>query len=132
MAPPMAADALGLPSPSWSELAAELAWPEDADIGFVELVGGVRSPVAEDADCVHAISILAPEHVVLVADAELGTIDRVRLAHEALAPIVPITMLNRFDATNDLHRRNAEWLRARDGIDASVDSESVTARLGVS
>ena len=79
---------------------------------------------------------LAPDLVVLVADAGLGTINAVRLTVDALrepgapgaprapgapgaprAPGAPIAVvLNRFDAAVGLHIQNAEWLRSRDGL----------------
>ncbi|MEM7140924.1 MAG: dethiobiotin synthase [Actinomycetota bacterium] len=131
MAPPMASAVLGRPSPSWAELRGEIDFPVEADVGFVELVGGVRSPVAEDADCVAAVADLEPDHVLLVADAELGTIDRVRLAHEALAPRRPLVVLNRYDATVELHRRNASWLSDRDGVDVVTSTAGVVSALAL-
>src|SRR5690606_22588321 len=98
MAPPMATAALGLDPIFLSDLIAELRWPMSApDIGFVESVGGVRSPLAEDADSVSLADALAPDRVVLVADAALGVIDRVRLAADALRAHPVIVLLNRFD-----------------------------------
>ena len=58
---------------------ASIAWPEAAvDVGLVETVGGVRSPLAEDGDSRDLVRALAVDVVVLVADAGLGTIDAVR------------------------------------------------------
>jgi dethiobiotin synthetase len=53
---------------------------------------------------------------VLVADAGLGTINVVRLTTEALRAVeVPqVVVLNRFDASVDLHVRNRSWLRSLD------------------
>ena len=119
MAPPMAAERLGRPPFTIGELLTELAWPErPADVGLVETAGGVRSPLAADGDCLDYCAALAPDLMVLVADAGLGTINAVRLNTEALAPLgVPtVVVLNRFDAASDLHRRNLEWLRERDGL----------------
>ena len=61
---------------------------------------------------------LAPDLVVLVADAGLGTINAVRLTVEALGDVRSpvVVVLNRFDAAADLHIQNAEWLRVRDGL----------------
>ena len=51
MAPPMAAEALGLPPFTVGDLVAELEWPpEPVALGVVELAGGVRSPQAADGD----------------------------------------------------------------------------------
>ena len=52
---------------------------------------------------------------MLVADAGLGTINSVRLSVGALAgPRGLVVFLNRFDAADDLHRRNRDWLRTRE------------------
>ena len=60
--------------------------PRDA-IVLVESVGGVRSPLADDGDTVDARRPRCdPTLVVLVADAELGTINVVRLSVDVLAP----------------------------------------------
>ena len=123
MAPPMAAESLGRPPFTIEDLVSELRWPADAvDVGLVETAGGVRSPLADDHDCLALCVALAPDVVVLVADAGLGTINAVRLTIDALrsAPAAPlaavVVVLNRFDASVDLHVRNREWLQARDAL----------------
>ncbi|HUY21672.1 MAG TPA: dethiobiotin synthase [Acidimicrobiales bacterium] len=124
LAPPMAADALGLPPPTLADLVGELAWPPaGTDVGLVEMAGGVRSPQADDGDTTDMVRAIGPDGVVLVADAGLGTVNAVRLSVRALTdvrrdgrpPLVPVVVLNRFDASSDLHRRNLAWLRDRDG-----------------
>jgi dethiobiotin synthetase len=118
MAPPMAAESLRRPSFTIDNLVAELVWPDRAvDVGLVETAGGVRSPLAADGNCLDYCAVLAPDLMVLVADAGLGTINAVRLSAEAMAPLdVPIVVvLNRFDPDADLQQRNLEWLRDRDG-----------------
>lgn len=116
MAPPMAADVLGMPSPTMAELLGELAWPDPApSLCWLELVGGPRSPVAADADGVDLAAALRPDLVVLVADAGLGTINAVALSSapfHALGLSV-VVLLNRYDADSDLHRRNLAWLDGR-------------------
>ncbi len=57
------------------------------DVGLVETAGGVRSPLAADGDCLALCEALAPDVVVLVADAGLGTINAVRLTLDALRPL---------------------------------------------
>jgi dethiobiotin synthetase len=123
LAPPMAADALDRGWISVDDLIGELAWPEPvADIGLVETVGGVRSPIAHDGDALGLIDALAPDAVVLIADAGLGTLNAVQLSIGSLATVatppgaepVPVrVVLNRFDATCDLHLRNRAWLDER-------------------
>ena len=129
MAPPMAAESLGRPSFTIQDLLSELRWPDAADgtdaadvvdVGLVETAGGLRSPLAADGDCLALCVALEPDVVLLVADAGLGTINAVRLTLDALGPLASSSavVLNRFDANSDLHQRNLEWLRTRDGLGA--------------
>ncbi len=128
MAPPMAAEALGLPPFTVSELVEELDWPSHpVQVGVVETAGGVRSPQAADGDATYMVAALAPDVVLLVADAGLGTINMVRMSMEALVPATSeksggrtVVVLDRFDAHHDIHRRNREWLEARDGYEVVV------------
>ncbi len=135
MAPPMAAEALGLHVPTVAELAGDVSWPGSAvDVGVVETAGGVRSPQAADGDVVDVARALRPDAVVLVADAGLGTINAVRLSLEALnGPGHAVVVLNRFDPSSELHRRNRDWLRHRDGacvVEATgAGLEALAARL---
>jgi dethiobiotin synthetase len=113
MAPPMAAEALGLPVPTLRELLDEVVWPvPPPDVRWLETVGGPRSPIAADGDAVDLVAAVDPDAVVLVADAGLGTINAVRLSLAALRGVGPdpVVLLNRFDGDDDLHRRNAAWL----------------------
>ena len=145
MAPPMAAEALGLPPFTVAELIGELVWPAQAvRVGVVETAGGVRSPQAADGDVVDMVAALAPDVVVLVADAGLGTINGVRMSMDALAGARPVdgarpgdgagtesaagtesgprtvVVLNRFDDRDEIHRRNRQWLAERDGYQVVV------------
>ena len=130
MAPPMAAAALGRRCPTLAEVAAAITWPDaPVDVGLVETVGGVRSPLAEDGDSRDLVRALGVDVVVLVADAGLGTIDAVRSGVDSLAPLSAVVLLNRFDARNDLHVRNRDWLVERDGLDVVTDAEELAARL---
>jgi dethiobiotin synthetase len=129
MAPPMAADALGQACPSLAEVVAGISWAGGTDLGLVETVGGVRSPLAEDGDSRDLVRALDVDVVVLVADAGLGTIDAVRSAVDALAPLPVITILNRFDGSDDLHARNRAWLAERDGYEVVVSVDDLAARL---
>ncbi len=87
MAPPMAAEVLGRPAFSIGDLEAELRWPDEAvEVGLVETAGGVRSPLAADGDCLALCGALAPDAVVLVADAGLGTINAVMAHRRRPAP----------------------------------------------
>ncbi|MHB1517593.1 MAG: ATP-dependent dethiobiotin synthetase BioD [Acidimicrobiales bacterium] len=122
MAPPMAAEALGLPDFTVAELLGAVDWPTPSvEVGLVETAGGVRSPQATDGDVTHLVGALRPGLVVLVADAGLGTINLVRLSMEALGAadtqVAPATVvvLDRYDSEHDLHCRNRRWLVERDG-----------------
>jgi dethiobiotin synthetase len=123
MAPPMAAEALGLDPFTVADLVAGVAWPAGpVRVGVVETAGGVRSPQAADGDCVELVGALAPDVVVLVADAGLGTINGVRLSMDALAVATAgrpgtevVVVLDRFDPEHEIHRRNRAWLTDRLG-----------------
>jgi dethiobiotin synthetase len=121
-APPMAAAELGRPAFTLGELIGELRWTPEIDVGLVESAGGVRSPLADDGDAVELIAALAPDSVVLVADAGLGTINAVRTTLTALAPDGPptVVVLNRFDPDERLHQLNLAWLRDRDGLEVAT------------
>jgi dethiobiotin synthetase len=130
LAPPMAAEALGRAPFTIADLATETAASAPADMPMlVETAGGVRSPIAADGDCVGLIAALAPDLVVLVADAGLGTINAVRLSRDALGNEQVVVYLNRFDGRTDLHERNAAWLRTREGLDVVTDIEALVMLL---
>lgn len=109
MAPPMAADVLGLPPFTIADLARETAI---GSITFVEGAGGPRSPLADDGDNVDYARALGASLAVLVADAGLGTINAVELCTAALTGFETLVMLNRYEPDLDLHRRNRGWLTA--------------------
>ena len=129
LAPPMAAATLGRPPIVLADLLAELTWPEGCQVGFVETVGGVRSPISDDADGVTLVDALDPDLVLLVADAGLGTLNLVRLTVAALADRPTITILNRYNGSDALHRDNRDWLAGRDGLDVVTSVAELTARL---
>ena len=81
------------------------------DVGLVELIGGVRSPIAHDGDGVDLIAALRPDLIVVVADAGLGTINAVLTTLDSLAGVgAPVVVhLNRFDPSVELHMRNRAW-----------------------
>jgi len=131
MAPPMAAAALGLPGLTIAEMAAEITWPAGIDVGLVETAGGGASPAADDGDSIALVRAVRPDHVVLVADAGLGTLNGVRLTLAALAagPTPVTVVLNRYDAADPLHLANRDWLRTREGLDVVVDVEALAQRF---
>jgi dethiobiotin synthetase len=130
-APPMASDALGRPPFTIVDLVEEVAasWYGGTDLGLVELAGGPRSPIAHDGDGVALTAALAPDLVALVANAGLGTINAVRMSAELFAPLPIVVMLNRYDETDDLHRRNEAWLRERCDLDVVTDLTGLISRV---
>jgi dethiobiotin synthetase len=126
MAPPMAAATLGLPEFTTTDLAREITANAPADaIVLVESAGGVRSPLAADGDTVTLAGALQPALVILVADAELGTINLVRLSAAVLAPARVVVYLNRFDPADDLHEANRAWLTTREGLEVVAEPEAL-------
>jgi dethiobiotin synthetase len=132
LAPPMAAAVLGRPVPKLAELAAEVSdsWPRLApDVGLVELAGGPRSPLAEDGDGVDLVAALAPDAVLLVADAALGTLNAIRLSADVLAPHPVHVHLNRYDPRDELHELNRRWLEEHAGLPLTTDVEALARAL---
>ena len=128
MAPPMAAEVLGRPPFTLADLVGELRWPPGVGVGLVETAGGVRSPLACDADSADLARAVAPDMVVLVADAGLGAINAVRLAAAPLADLDTVVFLSRYDPACELHRRNRGWLEA-DGFEVVVGVEELVERV---
>ena len=130
LAPPLAASAAGQVPPRLAELLAEIRWPHPAaDFGFVETVGGVRSPLADDGDCLDLVQALGVDGVLLVADADLGAINSVRLAVDALAGPPLVVYLNRYLPGDGVHRRNLAWLTERDGLVVETGIEDLADRI---
>ena len=132
MAPPMAAEALGLEPPLLDLLVREIedGWPaEPADVGIVEGAGGVASPQATDGDTADLARALRADRAVLVADAGLGTINLVRMSVAALAPVPVLVFLNRYEASDGLHRANRTWLQERDRLEVVVDVEALAGAI---
>jgi dethiobiotin synthetase len=133
MAPPMAADVLGLPRFTIADLAGEIAPAADAAVVLVEGAGGPRSPLAADGDSVSLGRAVGVDTVVLVAPAGLGTINAVRLSAAPFATGTPeaprlVVALNRFDGADDLHRRNHGWLAA-EGFHLVTDPAELAEEL---
>lgn len=119
LAPPMAACRLGRRCPTIEDLAAGCRFVEGTDVGFVEGVGGLYSPLAADGHNLDLIERLAPGLVIVVASADLGGI------HDATAATVPLgthphaIFLNRFDSATEIHALNLDWLR-RSGLQVAA------------
>lgn len=128
MAPPMAADALGQPSFTIADLVSENAPGPANGVMLIEGAGGPLSPIAADGDTADLARAHSADLVILVADAGLGTINAVRLSALAFHGFRVIVVLNRFDTSNDLHRRNREWLDGL-GFEVSIDPQEVALEI---
>jgi dethiobiotin synthetase len=134
MAPPMAAAALGRPEFTVRDLAHEVGASINPDaITFVETAGGVRSPIANDGDCLDLLAALDVRKVLLVADAGLGTINLVRLSLDAIATSLPAAAsyayLNRYERTDAVNAANASWIATHltaPSLDVTSLSRSIT------
>lgn len=129
LAPPMAAAALGRPAVRIADLVAETIWPPGTAVGLLESAGSACSPLADDGDAVVLAARVRPDHVLLVADATLGAIGAVRANAAALSGHRITVLLNRYDATDRLHRANRDWLTHRDRFRVHVDPHELVERL---
>jgi dethiobiotin synthetase len=130
MAPPMAAARLARPRFTIADLVAELV-PAPGACTLVETAGGVHSPLADDGATPELCEALAPDGVVVVADAGLGTINAVRGAVRALSRWRTVVHLNRFAPDDPLHVANRDWLRTRDGLEVVTDPEALARWIDV-
>ena len=111
LAPPMAARKLGRVCPTLDEMAANCHFAATVDVGLVEGVGGLYSPIASDGHNLDLIERIEPDLVIVVASAALGGI------HDTMACTLPLSafrravFLNRFDPETEVHALNARWLR---------------------
>ena len=129
LAPPMAADAIGAPPFTVGDLVRELCWSEGVDVGLVEGAGGPRSPIAVDGDNVTLASAIAPDLALVVARADLGAINAVRMSVDAFAGVPVVVVLNGYEEDDVVHRGNRDWLRDRDGYDVVTGPETAAARI---
>jgi dethiobiotin synthetase len=127
MAPPMASAALGRPPFTVADLVDELAWPEGTDVGLLEGVGGLRSPLADDGDTGTLIAHTDPDDVLVVADAGLGAINAVRLVADGVRDRRIVVALNRYDGDDALHCANRAWLVDRDGFRVVTTPDELAA-----
>jgi dethiobiotin synthetase len=127
-APPMAARELGEPGFTVADLVGGIVWPEGVAVGLVEGVGGPRSPISDDGDNVDLAHQLAPDLVVVVGDAGLGTINAVRLCVAAFDAFPVVVALNRF-TRDPLAERNRVHLVETDGFDVVTEPRVLAARL---
>jgi dethiobiotin synthetase len=129
LAPPMAAQALGRGPLRMADIVNEIRWPPGVDIGFVETAGGVRSPLTSDGDSLELLRRLKVDRMLLVADAELGTINAVRLTMSAVGDTPTVVFLNRFQRGNELHELNRRWLIEQDELNVITDVHSLAIAI---
>lgn len=135
MAPPMAAEAAGMPPVLVEGLLADIVWPDPGPhLGLVEQAGGIGAPQALDADGVEMARRLGPDCVVLVVRPGLGTLSDTRLAVMAVRAVMPaqcelLVYMNRFEARDTLHRANLQWLREREDLEVLTGPEDLLERL---
>ena len=119
LAPPMAARKLGRVCPALDETASNCRLAATVDVGLVEGVGGLYSPIAPDGHNLDLIERIQPDLVVVVASAELGGI------HDTMACTLPLSAFqravfcNRFDPRTEIHGLNVRWLRDT-GLDVAT------------
>ena len=128
LAPPMAAAALGRPTFTIADLAAEIAWPDSTEIGIIEGAGGVHSPLADDGDTITLLDTIQPDLVIVVSDPTLGTINTTRLTTAALHAHHIHVHLNRYDPTDETHQLNLQWLTQRTPLHLTTTIEELHAR----
>lgn len=132
LAPPMAARQLGRICPTLDELARSCRFVTPVDVGLVEGVGGLYSPVASNGHNLDLIERIGPDLVIVVASAALGGI------HDTMACTLPLSayrqavFLNRFDPGTEVHVLNVGWLRGT-GLEVAISlselAELVSASL---
>ncbi|MCY4663495.1 MAG: hypothetical protein OXC00_02385, partial [Acidimicrobiaceae bacterium] len=111
LALPRAARQLGRVCPTLDELAGNCRFAATVDVGLVEGVGGLYSPIASDGHNLDLIDQMGPDLVIVVASAALGGI------HDTVACTLPLSaysqavFCNRFDHQSDVHVLNVSWLR---------------------
>jgi dethiobiotin synthetase len=128
MAPPMAAESLGLEPFSIQDLVNDIEMPRAGTV-LIEGAGGPLSPLADDGDTTDLAEATGADGVVIVADAGLGTINACLLSAQAFEDRPITVFLNRYDDASELHRRNRDWLRDVSGLDVHIDIESLFERV---
>ena len=124
LAPPMAARKLGRICPTLDELALSCRFAATVDVGLVEGVGGLYSPIASDGHNLDLIERIQPDLVIVVASAELGGIHDTMACTQPLSAHRRAVFCNRFDPRTEVHVLNVRWLR-----DAGLDVATALPEL---
>lgn len=128
LAPPMAAGKLGRVCPTIDEMASNCRFAATVDVGLVEGVGGLYSPMAPDGHNLDLIDRVGPDLVIVVASAALGGI------HDTMACTLPlsayrrIVFCNRFDPATEVHALNVRWLRDA-GLEVATGLPELASRV---
>lgn len=120
LAPPMAARKLQRACPTLDEMAADCRFAATVDVGLVEGVGGLYSPIASDGHNLDLIEIIEPDLVIVVASAELGGIHATMACTLPLSGFPRAVFCNRFDPRTEIHGLNVRWLRDT-GLEIATD-----------
>jgi dethiobiotin synthetase len=127
LAPPIAAAELGMAAPTFRAIIGSLVIPASG-VTVIESVGGLRSPVAADADSAALIRAVGADMVVLVTGAGLGAIGNARSGMDLLA-LPTVVFLNRFRSGDRTHRLNRRWLRDIDGFSVASGIEELATAV---
>ena len=111
LAPPMAAHKLERVCPNLDEMAANCRFVAPVDVGLVEGVGGLYSPMASDGHNLDLIKRIEPDLVIVVASAALGGIHDTMACTLPLSAYKRVVFCNRFDPQTEVHVLNVRWLR---------------------
>ena len=126
LAPPMAARKLARVCPTLDQMAASCRFAATVDVGLVEGVGGLYSPLASDGHNLDLIERIQPDLVIVVASAELGGIHDTMACTLPLSPYRRAVFCNRFDPRTEVHGLNVRWLRDA-GLDVATDLPELAA-----
>ena len=107
----MAARKLQRACPTVDEMAASCRFAATVDVGLVEGVGGLYSPIASDGHNLDLIERIQPDLVIVVASADLGGIHDTMACTLPLAAFRRAVFCNRFDPETEIHGLNIRWLR---------------------
>lgn len=110
LAPPMAAAQLHQHPPTLDAIIDSCTFDGHLDVGLVEGIGGLHSPLTESSDTLDLIDAIKPQCVIVVTEARLGVLHDVKAVSTSLGLRPHIIYLNRFDGSEDVHRLNHGWL----------------------
>lgn len=111
LAPPIAAKYLGRDPFSANDLLEVAKAPERVDFHFIELAGGLRSPLTETEDCLAFSKLLNPDLYLLVASSKLGVIHDSISVLEDLDAENKVLFLNFYVEGDIAHETSISYLK---------------------